>query len=1010
MASAVSLAHELQRRVICFNCGDELYAGEWLLEFRRAEGAWMVCVEAIQAGRPTCCDEELLQEFCAQTLAHLARSFRSRVPESSWKAARDGLEAMLAMHAESPKGIWKQLALALTCADLWLGSCVVASVLQAATLPVDIRNELLILPTELLFSDRALPLDDVGLRRTAAMALFTTCQSVFPFLLQRIDGESMQVLASWLRAVRKSLRLLVGCDELAPLRKLAEHGEELTSAVQLWPAAACEVAQELALWPACDNELAFVLGPVLRDLFTAVFEEPVREVMLPLLQDLASNCWPKAAMGDLDLDWQSISMQALHVIHATLDDTEADTSDVEAVFGVWQTFAATLCKGQADVEQSKPGMDGVFEPRHKRSRRRDQWCASRDRLARCQHLPQLFGYFVEQLLERLRAPEFASQDELVTIYEMRTAAQPAIAAWAALLGQAHAQAQAAQLQMEAQAWFEAAWSPLQRLCQGLPTCSMEAEDVCVGAEVVLWFSASLAVNWPDQAEAVPVKQVLPALGAIDTAPYPWRPLMWSSACSFAAKAPAEHSLELLEWMLERSPVSVGSMPDHPVNDIQELTELAYAQALEVVSRQLPSGVVHVAVGDRLATLAMETFPYGTGHKDSAKAQLSLLLGLRHAMGSEPSLLCQGLNEKALPLLADAVDGEERDSATDNDPPWNAAQALFSTLVCSLPEGLSTDMQHPSGALWKQQWKYLEGALLYWQQSSTTEQPATAAVEALIAAVRSLPMLLPDVLQLLAQSAQMNLLPDVQLAGLRDIAVAVPCPPVDSSKAADLLATAILGVSSDLLMKWQEIVQSPSTLHNFFRLLAEAMSNSSSPSKEVEKDNESKECSHGLCEGKLCSTLLAAPDFIERCLESASELLAERCAENIIVEIFRFAAGILASSGESRNASQRGRVIAALPTLCTAVCRALALQECLLDLEVLGGAAQVLTLAAVGYGSDFEMAIAQALDILQAPMFNRERLQSHVAACAAWGTQKMEWLEQLQQIVREWQNERRHANV
>jgi hypothetical protein len=463
-------------------------------------------------------------------------------------------------------------------------------------------------------------------------------------------------------------------------------------------------------------------------------------------------------------------------------------------------------------------------------------------------------------------------------------------------------------------------------------------------------------------------------------------------------------------MLERSPISVANEPDHAVNDIQELTELPYAQALEVVSRQLPSGAVHVAVGDRFASLALDTFPYGSGHKDSSKAQLALLLALRHAMGSEPSLLCQGLNEKALPLLADAVDGEERDSATDNDPPWNAAQALFSTLVSSLPEGLSTDLQHPSGALWKQQWKYLEGALLYWPQSSTSEQPATAAVEALTAAVRSLPMLLPDVLQLLAQSAQVNMLPDVQLAGLRDIAIAVPCPPVDSSKAADLLATAILGVSSDLLMKAQDLAQSPSTLHLFFKLLAEAMSNSSHPSKDADKDNESKEVSHGLCEGKLCSTLLAAPDFVERCLELASEVLAERCAENVITEIFRFAAGILAGSCESRNASQRGKVVAALPTLCTAVCRACALQDCLLDLEVLGGAAQVLTLAAVGYGQDFEMAIAQALDILQAPMFNRDRLQSHVAACAAWGSQKMEWLEQLQQIVREWQNERRHANV
>jgi hypothetical protein len=227
--------------------------------------------------------------------------------------------------------------------------------------------------------------------------------------------------------------------------------------------------------------------------------------------------------------------------------------------------------------------------------------------------------------------------------------------------------------------------------------------------------------------------------------------------------------------------------------------------------------------------------------------------------------------------------------------------------------------------------------------------------------------------------------------------------VDAAKASDLLATSILGVASDLLMKEQDLLHSPSTLTAFFKLIAESVSSTSAQSPESKESGGS-----GLFEGKLRLMLLAAPDFVEKCSELAGMVFAERCLEGTVKEIFRFAAGVLAGGADSSSYQQT--VTRALPTLCTAVCRALALQECLLDLEVLGGAAEVLTLAAVNYGSDFTMAIAQGLEMMQVPFFNRERLQNHVTACAAWGSSKMEWLEQLQQIVREWQNERRHANV
>jgi len=531
---------------------------------------------------------------------------------------------------------------------------------------------------------------------------------------------------------------------------------------------------------------------------------------------------------------------------------------------------------------------------------------------------------------------------------------------------------------------------------------------------VLWFSATLASSWPEQADEVPVKLVLPELGMIDAAPYPWQPLLWSSACSFAAKAPAEHCQELLQWMLQRSPASAltgGSMD----SAILELTELQYSQALEVVSRQLTKGEVHLLVGDRFAAMALDTFPYGTGHKDSTKAQALLLLALRHAMGSDAGLLCQGLREKALPILCEAVmmgsSGELRTDLNSEDPEWNATQGLFSTLISALPEGLSTDMAHPAGALWREKWHLFEGAL---QQipSTETDQPALATVEALVAGVRALPMLLPEALELLLQSAKahwIHPLPDVQLDGLRNICVGVPCPPVDPSRAAEMLSTAILGVFSDLILNEggrasDDLLTSPSTLTAFFKLVAEAVSLTPTT---VTKEGE-VEGGRGLCSGKLRELLLANSNFVLHCLELARKALEERASDSVVTEILRFCAGMLANGREGPSAHRSG-VVANLPPLCMVICYVLN-QECLLDLEILEGAAEVLTLAAVGYGAEFGAALTSGLDNLQVPAFNRERLQVHVAACADWGSQKMEWLEQLQQIVREWQSERRHMAV
>ena len=72
-------------------------------------------------------------------------------PRSGWprllgpprlrRACRDTLEALLAVHAYGQVLVWKQLALALACAELWLGSWAAASSL-ASSLPAPVRRDL----------------------------------------------------------------------------------------------------------------------------------------------------------------------------------------------------------------------------------------------------------------------------------------------------------------------------------------------------------------------------------------------------------------------------------------------------------------------------------------------------------------------------------------------------------------------------------------------------------------------------------------------------------------------------------------------------------------------------------------------------------------------------------------------------------------------------------------------------------------------------------------------------
>lgn len=238
-AGADALTAELQQRISLFRAGDEQVSGKWLVSFQNAEGAWQLCAEALRTGPRRGCSQEFLDTFCAQTLAMVSRALTSRVPAAAQGTFRGAVEALLALHLP-PQGqgaVWRQLALALTCTDLWLGKWSPSAALEART-PA-LRLELLTLPTELLFCDRALPLSDVQLWRQAAAGLLEACGPVFAHLVSLPPeapeggatddvGPRLQAVAAWLRAARLSFEWLPGFD-----------GGAFAEPCGVWPEVAC---------------------------------------------------------------------------------------------------------------------------------------------------------------------------------------------------------------------------------------------------------------------------------------------------------------------------------------------------------------------------------------------------------------------------------------------------------------------------------------------------------------------------------------------------------------------------------------------------------------------------------------------------------------------------------------------------------------------------------------------------------------------------------------------------
>jgi hypothetical protein len=371
-------AAELKQRVIMLNAGDEKYSAPWLTKFQRMDCAWACCVRALQDGPGGSCDEELLQEFCAQTIGRLSRTFGARHPESLQQSLRVELELLLLRHADGRPVVWRQLTLALTAADLWLGTVGKAWCSTVASVPDTVSWELMSLPAELLFCERALPLNNPNLRQAAAAALLAAWPQILPLLLTqcKTDTDAMvldaanclSIITSWLRALRKCLRTLPTRDETEPLTCLKEHMSVVIVLSGVAPSEAVEAAQQVARWRCCHDELASLLNPWLECLFQAEFQNG-RGTLVPLLLDLASDCWPRAALNELDLNWRLIAEQCVRVMREAIeaatcnlttgeDSSQAgDINDAEAALDVWQTFADTLMNGVKELAAPAPAMN-----------------------------------------------------------------------------------------------------------------------------------------------------------------------------------------------------------------------------------------------------------------------------------------------------------------------------------------------------------------------------------------------------------------------------------------------------------------------------------------------------------------------------------------------------------------------------------------------------------------------------------------------------------------------------
>jgi len=406
-------------------------------------------------------------------------------------------------------------------------------------------------------------------------------------------------------------------------------------------------------------------------------------------------------------------------------------------------------------------------------------------------------------------------------------------------------------------------------------------------------------------------------------------------------------------------------------------------------------MAHPELGEKLLQLVFANWNPASVHEErNVEVQALYLSALRAAMGGNPQLLCYSLADKILPGLCQAADAEAQSSAASGVP-WPASRLLFETLAALLPVGAPVaDTTHPSIAMWRQAWPYLEKAMLQHDVDVASDQPVKAASQALRRAALHAPALFVEVLQLLAKSASERDAPEVQLQAIREIVVGVPCPPVDPARAAEVLDAAIATAADALMQRPQALAESPDDLAAFFGLLAEAVRPSATGGA-------------GPCDDRLRPLIVGRPVLIGRLLNLVAVALPECRSDSASQHMLRFVTRLM-STEEAQPAVFNEMLVSALPSLCAAICGALASQDFLAEPEALAVAGDLLLNTAQALPEHLPAALASGLSQVQLPDHSKVLLQQHVNSRGEW-SQKGHWLEQLQQIVVEWHSER-HLNV
>ncbi|CAJ1380768.1 unnamed protein product [Effrenium voratum] len=914
--------------------------------WQRCAESWQSSAQALAVPAAAGSQEEYVQALCARNISSIARSFLSRVVQDERVLFQQTTEKLLLQNLP-PRGayaVWRQLSSALVASQLWLGQWTPGAFLSK-TLPASVLLEMLAIPTELLFCDRALPLADVQLWGRAARTLVEASDQVFALLLADLGGSgALKVLADWLRATRLSFEWL-DTDEAVPLRALRRHTASLLRMTEADPGGGCQVAQQLARWVRCDADVQPILQPLLdRLLPLALMPDPPQ--LLPLLADLAADRWPRAC-----IESQATGLDILAVADATLAFVRSsDTMDAEAALAVWQSFAVTMLNGTTDWEdEAEPGIG-----------RHANWWVPMDQVHGAPALPQLFSRLVQEILRLMRLSAGTLTKELQARLEARSAAQSALAAWAGLVG-------------DSSAWSAATWAPLHLVARQLAVNSPQ-ESLAQEVEVVLWFSFTLAASWPEQ-NAPAAAVVLEINDQLDSFPPTWRALLWMQACCLASTAPPQLCPRLIEWMLQRPPHVAGA------NELLEITELPYACSLEMACRQL-GNITSEAAAERLLSLAFEV-PVEHLHPHSADAKARILRAVRHVVGDNTKRLCDVFGQRILPGLWRASQAEGQTG--------HLAMRVLIAILHSVLASSSTGHhgpEHPVILLWQEYGQCLEAPLLQLQcniASDGQEQPLAAAVEVLAAACAE-PVLLHQALQLLLRTAQIRgaVGAEACLKALEHVLPNLPCPPLGQS-AADAVAR-VAHEMSEVVLSSIELLQNPAVVKALYSLWNRSLVLAGKPG----------------CGGRLRSAFLGKTQLVERMLGILHTTLPVFAADVLL----RWLSLLLPRADAGTSPDVLAVLRQALPVLCGSICRCLSEQEGLTKWDSgFLDAAEFLFLAADVFREDFPAALSagvQSVDCL--PRWSQAQLQQHIERRQQWPTRSA-WISALQQIVQDVQRER-----